>query len=257
MHTRAFGPIPYCARSASARRARAATEMRSDMLPEIRPGLAETPSLRARVLAGVMLAIFLGAMESTVVATAMPTVVTPLGGIEIYSWVFSGFLLTSTVTMPLWGRLSDLLGRRAMALSGMAIFLVGSALSGLARDMTQLIVFRMVQGLGAGSLITVGATIVGDLYGLEDRAKKQGYISGVWGVASLLGPLLGGALTEPASWRWVFFINVPFGILAMALIGTGLAGARPTARRVVIDWLGLALLVATVTALLLGLVEAG
>ena len=157
---------------------------------------AGSAPLRIRVLSGVMLSIFLGAMESTVVATAMPTVVAALGGMEIYSWVFSGFLLTSTVTMPLWGRLSDLLGRRTLYMAGMSIFLLGSALSGLARDMSELIAFLMVQGVGAGSLITLGMTIVGDLYGLEERARKQGYISGVWGVASLVGPFLGGALTD-------------------------------------------------------------
>jgi EmrB/QacA subfamily drug resistance transporter len=204
-----------------------------------------------------MLSIFLGAMESTVVATAMPTVVAALGGMEIYSWVFSGFLLTSTVTMPLWGRLSDLLGRRPVYMAGMAIFLLGSALSGLASDMVQLIAFRMVQGLGAGSLIALGMTIVGDLYGLEERARKQGYLSGVWGVASLVGPLLGGALTDHVSWRWVFYINLPFGLLAMALIGSGLAGERPPARRPVIDGAGLALFAGAVTALLWSLVEAG
>jgi EmrB/QacA subfamily drug resistance transporter len=212
---------------------------------------------RGRVLFGVMLSIFLGAMESTVVATAMPTVVAALGGMAIYSWVFSGFLLASTVTMPLWGRLSDLVGRRTMFMIGMGTFLLGSALSGLAQDMVQLIAFRMVQGVGAGSLITLGMTIVGDLYGLEQRAKKQGYISGVWGVASLVGPLLGGVLTDHVSWRWVFYINLPFGLVAMAMIGTGLGRETPAARRPIIDYAGLAIFAVGVTALLLGVVEAG
>lgn len=212
---------------------------------------------RGRVLGGVMLATFLAALESTVVATAMPAVVTALGGLRIYSWVFSGFLLTSTVTMPLWGRLADLFGRRPTAVTGLLIFLLGSALSGLAQDMVQLIVFRMIQGLGAGSLMTIGMTIVGDLYGLEQRARRQGYLSSVWGVASLLGPLVGGALADHASWRWVFYLNIPFGLLALVLIATGLTREVPAARRPVIDVRGLGLFAAGTTALLLGVVEAG
>src|SRR6266851_3507965 len=147
------------------------------------------------VLVGIMLSIFLAAIESTVVATAMPTVVASLGGIRHYSWVFSGYLLTQTVTMPLWGRFSDLYGRRPVYLAGLTTFLVGSALSGAAQDMAQLIVFRMVQGLGAGSLMTLGYTIIGEIFGLERRARLQGYLSGVWGVASMVGPPLGGLLT--------------------------------------------------------------
>jgi EmrB/QacA subfamily drug resistance transporter len=217
--------------------------------------MAETRTRRA--VMGVMLSIFLGAMESTVVATAMPKVVGSLGGLHMYSWVFSGFLLTSTVTMPLWGRLSDLYGRRSTYLTGLAVFLIGSALSGLSGSMLELILFRMLQGLGAGSLITIGMTIVGDLFRLERRAKMQGYISGVWGVASLVGPLLGGLLTDYVSWRWVFYINVPFGILAMGLIGSALPAGRPTTRSPIIDYAGIALFAAGVSALLLGLVQAG
>jgi MFS family permease len=144
------------------------------------------------VFLGIMLSIFLAAIESTVVATAMPTVVARLGGIRIYSWVFSGFLLTQTVTMPLWGRFSDLYGRRPVYLAGLATFLVGSALSGASQNMVQLILFRMVQGLGAGALMTLGYTIIGELFGLERRARMQGYISSVWGLASLMGPWAGG-----------------------------------------------------------------
>jgi len=212
---------------------------------------------KRRVLFGVMLSVFLAAMESTVVATAMPTVVGALGGIHIYSWVFSGFLLTSTVTMPLWGRLSDLFGRRPTVLTGLAVFLVGSALSGLAQSMAELIVFRMIQGLGAGSLMTIGMTIIGELFGLERRAKMQGYISGVWGVAALVGPLLGGFLTDHVSWRSVFYINVPFGAIAMALIATALQEAERPRRRPVIDYAGLVLFAAGVSALLFGVLEAG
>ena len=203
-------------------------------------------------LIGVMLSVFLAAMESTVVATAMPIVVKSLGSLEIYAWVFAGFLLTSTVTMPLWGRISDLFGRRPTFLTGLVIFLVGSALSGLSRTMAELIAFRVLQGIGAGSLMTIGMTIVADLFGLERRAKMQGYISGMWGLASLLGPLIGGFLTDYVSWRWVFYINVPFGMVAIALIATGLRGEPRPTRRPVVDYAGFALFTAGISLLLYG-----
>src|SRR6266536_141582 len=212
---------------------------------------------RRLVLAGVMGAVFLAAMESTVVATAMPTVIATLGGIQIYSWAFSGYLLASTVTMPLWGRLADQLGRRRVIVTGLAIFLLGSVLSGLSLSMAQLIVFRAIQGLGAGSLITIGMTIIADLYGLERRAKMQGYLSAVWGVASLVGPLIGGFLTDEVSWRAVFYINLPFGLLAMAAIRWGLAGERVAPRGAAFDYAGTGVFAAAVSALLIGLVEAG
>ncbi len=211
---------------------------------------------KRRALYGVMLAIFLAAMESTVVATALPRAVESLGGIEIYAWVGAGFLLTSTVMMPLWGRLSDLFGRRSVFLIGLVIFLIGSALSGLSRSMVQLILFRMLQGFGAGSLMTIGMTVVGELFGLEKRAKMQGYLSGVWGVASLLGPMIGGVLTDHASWRWVFYINIPFGAVAMALIATALDDRRHSDRRPVIDYTGVACFTTGVSAMLLAF-EAG
>ena len=212
---------------------------------------------KRRVLFGIMLSIFLAAMESTVVATAMPTVVASLGGIQIYSWVFSGYLLTQTVTMPLWGRFSDLYGRRPVYLIGLVTFLAGSALAGAAQGMVQLIVFRMVQGLGAGSLMTLGYTIIGELFGLERRAKMQGYISGVWGVSSLVGPWLGGVLADHVSWRWAFYINLPFGAIAMALIATALVDEARPARRPAMDVAGVAFFTAGVSAILLGIVEAG
>jgi EmrB/QacA subfamily drug resistance transporter len=159
--------------------------------------------------------------------------------------------------MPLWGRLSDLLGRRRVFLTGLAIFLGGTALSGAAQSMSHLIVFRMIQGLGAGSLMTLGMTIIGEVFGLEGRARMQGYISGVWGVASLAGPLVGGLLTDHVSWRWVFYINLPFGAVAMALIGGAMVDGPRDGRRPVIDYTGLALFAAGVSALLVGVLEAG
>jgi EmrB/QacA subfamily drug resistance transporter len=208
-------------------------------------------------LVGVMLAIFLAALESTVVALAMPTVVAKLGGLEIYSWVFSGYMLTQTVTMPLWGRFSDLYGRRPVYLIGLTTFLLGSVLSGASQDMGQLIAFRMLQGVGAGSLMTLGYTVVGEIFGLERRARLQGYLAGVWGVASMLGPPLGGVLTDHVSWRSVFYINVPPGLVAMALLAIALANVPRPNRRPGMDYAGVALFTAGVSALLLGTVEAG
>jgi EmrB/QacA subfamily drug resistance transporter len=213
---------------------------------------------RTLVVAGVICGVFLAAMESTVVATAMPTVIASLGGIRIYSWVFSGFLLSSTVTMPLWGWLADQHGRRRTYLAGLALFMIGSALAGLSQTMDQLVIFRAVQGLGASSLITTGMTIIADLYGLERRARMQGYFSGVWGLASLLGPLLGGILADQVSWRWVFYINVPFGLLASGAIAWGLRGGGEIRHvRASFDAAGMAAFTAGVSCLLLGLFEGG
>jgi EmrB/QacA subfamily drug resistance transporter len=220
-------------------------------------GELDARARRGLVLSGVMAAVFLAAMESTVVATAMPTVIASLGGIRIYSWTFSAFLLTSTVTMPIWGRLADQVGRRRAYLAGLALFLLGSALAGLSHSMAQLIAFRALQGLGAGSLISIGMTIVGDLYGVERRAKMQGYFSSVWGVASLVGPLVGGLLTDRVSWRWVFYINLPFGLLAAAAIAIGLRDESRDRPRASFDLLGMGVFAAAISALLVGLVEIG
>ena len=217
----------------------------------------DAPARRGLALGGVMAGVFLAAMESTVVATAMPTVIASLGGIRIYSWAFSAFLVTSTVTMPIWGRLADQIGRRRAYLAGLALFLLGSALAGLSGSMEQLIAFRALQGLGAGSLISIGMTIVGDLYGVERRAKMQGYFSSVWGVASLVGPLVGGLLTDRVSWRWVFYINLPFGLLAAAAIAAGLRDEGRDRPRASFDLLGMTVFGGAISALLVGLVDVG
>ena len=160
----------------------------------------------------------LGALEATVVSTAMPTVIAALGGLAHYSWVFSAYLLTSTASVPIWGRLSDLHGRREIYLTGVAVFLVGSAASGAATSMPLLIAARAVQGLGAGAIIPLGMTIIGALYTIAERARVQALFSGVWGLASIAGPLAGGYITDALSWRWVFYLNLPFGLLAAAVI---------------------------------------
>src|SRR5688500_18288684 len=218
------------------------------------PLTAPTISLRRRraITAGLLLGMTLGALEATVVSTAMPTVIATLGGLAHYSWVFSAYMLTSTACVPIWGRLSDLYGRRRMYLTGVAIFLVGSVLSGASTTMVQLIAARAVQGLGAGCIIPLSMTIVGELYTLAERPRTQALFSGVWGLASIAGPLVGGYITDALSWRWVFFINLPFGVLAFAVIALAYPSRRQT-MRVQVDWLGAALMFSGVSALLLAI----
>jgi len=213
-----------------------------------------SPRRRWAVTVGVMTGMLLAALEATVVGTAMPTIVAALGGLAHYSWVFSAYLLTSTVTVPIWGKLSDLFGRRPMFQIGIAVFLIGSAACGIAHSMTQLIVARAVQGLGAGALVPLAMTIIGDIFTLAERAKMQGLFSGVWGVSSIVGPLLGGFITDQLSWRWVFYINLPVGIAAAAIIGFALTEARRE-ERPKIDYAGAFVLTAAVSILLLVLAE--
>lgn len=208
---------------------------------------------------GIMLSLFMASMEATVVATAMPTIVGHLGGLAIYSWVFSAFMLASTTTVPIFGKLSDIYGRRPVYAAAMVIFLVGSLLCGLAQSMPQLIAYRALQGLGAGGLLPLAFTLIGELFSLEQRAKMQGLFSGVWGVSSIIGPLLGGFLVDQISWPWVFFINLGPGVVAGCLVWFAWRD-RPRetgAARPQVDWLGAVLLTAGVVTLLLGLFELG
>jgi EmrB/QacA subfamily drug resistance transporter len=217
----------------------------------------QLPRMQRRlVTVGVMTGMALGALEGTVVGTAMPTVVARLGGIEIYSWVFSIYLLTSTITMPVWGKLSDLYGRRKFYLIGVGLFLLGSALSGQSNSMQQLIGYRAIQGLGAGALVPLGLTIIGDIYSLNERARIQGYFSGVWGLASIIGPLVGGLITDHISWRWVFYFNVPFGFAAALLIGLTLK-EPPTEKQVQIDAKGAISFAGAIALFLFALMEGG
>lgn len=211
------------------------------------------------VIVGIMLSLFLAAVESTVVATAMPTIVSQLGGLASYSWVFSAYMLTSTTTVPLYGKLSDLYGRRRLYFFSMIVFLAGSILSGLSQSMGQLIAFRALQGLGAGGIMPLAFIMIGEMLDLEQRAKMQGLFSGVWGVASVIGPLVGGFLVDQLSWHWVFFVNVIPGILAMLLVGAGWRESRHIARtaRPSIDYAGVVLLMLAVVAFLFGLLQLG
>ncbi len=206
--------------------------------------------------AGVIGGSFLAAIETTVVAAAMPTVADQLGGLPLYSWVFSAYLLTSTVSIPLWGKLSDLYGRRRFYLWSVGLFLVGSALSGAAQSMPQLILFRALQGFGAGGLMPLGMSVLADLYTLEQRGRMQGVLSGVWGVASIIGPVTGGYITALFSWRWVFYLNLPFGVATAIAVAASLRD-RPAGQRHAVDYAGAALLMASVTLLILALSRSG
>ncbi|MDO9303490.1 MAG: MDR family MFS transporter [Anaerolineales bacterium] len=205
------------------------------------------------VTIGIMLSLFLASMESTVVATAMPTIVGQLGGLEHYSWVFSAYMLASTTAVPLYGKLSDIYGRRRIYVIAMSLFLIGSVMSGLANSMTQLIFARAVQGLGAGGIMPLAFILIGEMFNLQQRAKMQGFFSGVWGFSSIVGPLLGGFLVDQFTWRWVFYINILPGLLAAALVALAWQEQAQSHERPKVDYLGAALLTSSVVSLLLGL----
>lgn len=175
-------------------------------------------SRKKNILMALTVAMFLAAVEGTVVTTAIPTISRDLQGFQIISLVFSVYLLASAISTPIYGKLSDLYGRKNMLSIGIIMFLIGSCLCGLSQNMYMLIGFRVIQGLGAGSIFTLTYTIIGDVFTIEERPKVQGIIGTVWGVASLTGPFLGGILIDTLSWHWIFFINMPFGILSVILI---------------------------------------
>ena len=173
---------------------------------------------RTIVMAAMMVATFLAAIEGTVVSTAMPTIVGDLHGIHLMNWVFSVYFLLSAVTVPIFGKLADLYGRKKVFIIGTFIFLIGSTLCGLSQTMAQLIAFRVIQGIGAGALLPVTATIVADIYPYEQRAKMMGFIGLVWGVSGVLGPLVGGFFVDQLTWHWIFFINIPFGLITIVMV---------------------------------------
>ena len=217
---------------------------------------ARNATRRPVVLACVMLALFMAAVEVTIVATALPQIVAKLGGFSYYTWVFSGFLLTQVMTILLFGKLSDVYGRRPVLIGGIVVFLIGSILCGLSWSMPALIAFRLLQGLGAGSIQPVATTIVGDLYGQRERPRVQGWLSSVWGFAAIVGPLAGGLIVQLLSWHWIFWINVPIGILT--IIGLTLFLREDVAHRAhAIDYVGMALFSVALIALLLAVLEGG
>jgi EmrB/QacA subfamily drug resistance transporter len=217
---------------------------------------AEAPIRLRTVMAGSLLAMVLAALDQNIVNTALPRMVSDLGGMQHLSWVVTAFMLTSTSTTPLYGKLSDLYGRRAMFFAAILIFLTGSLLCGVARSMGQLIAFRALQGLGAGGLLVLAQAAIADVVSPRDRPRYQGLFTGTFALSSVAGPLLGGIITQALSWRWVFYVNLPVGIMALVMIAMGLR-RPPAGTRRQIDYAGTLLLAGTTTTLLLLLAWGG
>jgi EmrB/QacA subfamily drug resistance transporter len=205
-------------------------------------------------LAGIMVALFLAALDQTIVATAMPKILQTLNGLNLYTWVVTAYLLASTSMIPIYGKISDLYGRKVVVLIAVSVFLAGSVLSGQARSMTELIVFRALQGLGSAGIFSTAFTVVADLFPPAERGKYQGLFGAVFGTSSVIGPWLGGLLTDNLSWRWVFYVNMPIGLIALLFIILQMPSLKPTLqRKVTIDWAGSAALLLGIIPILLAL----
>lgn len=212
---------------------------------------------RWAILGAVMLGLFLSAMDQTIVGTALPRIIAELSGLKLYAWVFTAYMLASTTTVPIVGKMGDIFGRKQFFLIGIVVFLVGSMLCGTSQTMMQLIIFRGVQGLGGGMIFANAFAIIGDLFPPAERGKYAGMMSGVFGLASVIGPLVGGYITDNLSWRWVFYVNLPLGVLALFVLATVLpASERHDATRKV-DYAGAVALAGTIAPLLLGFSWAG
>src|SRR5438132_3435869 len=214
---------------------------------------AVDPRTRTQIVAAVMLGLFLAALDQTVVGTALPRIVTDLHGNDIYTWAFTAYLLTATISGPIYGKLSDLFGRRPVLLFAVAVFLVGSLLSGVSREMWQLVGSRALQGLGAGALFPVALAVIGDLFDAAERGKYQGLVGAVFGLSSLIGPAIGGVITDTIGWQWVFFVNLPLGFVVFAVIWRTLPSLRRSDAAPRIDYLGARVLVAALVPCLLGI----
>ena len=204
------------------------------------------------IIVAIMLALFLGALDQTIVGTALPRIITELNGANLYTWVVTIYLLASTVTVPIYGKLSDMYGRKPLLLAGVGLFLTGSALAGLSQNIEQLIIFRGIQGLGAGALFPIALATIGDLFSPQERGRYQGLFGAVFGLSSLVGPALGGYLTDTFSWHWIFYVNLPIGLLSIAIILRELPTikGRPNQK---IDYLGVVTFAAGIIPILIGL----
>jgi EmrB/QacA subfamily drug resistance transporter len=223
------------------------------------PSISEDPALglsrRAKfeILGAVMLGLLLGALDQTIVGVALPRIVSELGGQTLYVWAVTIYLLTSTITVPFYGKLSDLYGRRPLLMIGIGLFLLGSVLAGLSQDIYQLIAFRGLQGLGAGALFPISLAVIGDLFTPAERGKYQGLFGAVFGLSSIVGPLAGGWLTEHASWHWIFYINLPLGLIALYVIWRLLPTIKRSGASRNLDYLGAGVFTVAISALLIGL----
>jgi EmrB/QacA subfamily drug resistance transporter len=227
------------------------------------PSLEDDPALglshraKMEILFAVMLGLFLGALDQTIVGPALPKVVSDLNGNDLYTWAVTSYLLTSTISVPFWGKLSDIYGRKPMFMIGITIFLIGSALSGLSQNMTMLILFRGIQGIGAGALFPVALSIIGDMFTPAERGRYQGLFGAVFGVAFVAGPLIGGFLTDNFGWHWIFYVNIPIGIIALVVIQRLLPTVRTKNATRNFDILGGVIFTIATTALLIGLTFKG
>jgi EmrB/QacA subfamily drug resistance transporter len=211
------------------------------------------PRARTEILVAILLAMFLSALDQTIVGTALPTIVTQLRGNDYYTWVVTIYLLTATISGPIYGKLSDLFGRRPMVMLGVSLFLVGSALSGLSQEMWQLVAARGLQGLGAGAIFPIALAVIGDLFTPAERGKYQGLFGAVFGISALIGPALGGFLTDNVGWHWVFFVNLPIGAVALVIIWRLLPPIKHPERARSIDYLGSAVFTGALVPILIGL----
>jgi EmrB/QacA subfamily drug resistance transporter len=211
------------------------------------------PRTRTQIVAAVLLGLFLAALDQTVVGTALPRIVTDLRGNDIYTWAFTAYILTATISGPIYGKLSDLFGRRPILLFAVAVFLIGSLLSGLSQEMWQFVAFRGIQGLGAGALFPVALAVIGDMFDASERGKYQGLVGGIFGLSSVIGPAIGGVITDTVGWHWVFFVNLPLGAIVFAVIWRALPTFRPAGARPTIDYLGASVLAGALVPLLVGL----
>jgi EmrB/QacA subfamily drug resistance transporter len=214
------------------------TEAMPQALPDRGPVVEVDHRTRMRILFAILMTLFLSALDQTIVGTALPRIVTDLGGNELYTWVVTIYLLTATISGPIYGKLSDQFGRRPLLMFGVGLFLVGSALCGMASDMTQLIVFRGLQGLGAGSIFPIALAVIGDLFTPRERGKYQGLFGAVFGLSALIGPALGGLITDTIGWGWVFFVNLPIGVVALAIVWRLLPAVRLEGVTRKVDYLG-------------------